>query len=135
MMQAVMTGASCLPEELVCRQITALEATLDDLFWADGLLLGTPENFGYMSGALKHFFDCTYYPAQGKTNGLPYSMFISAGNDGTGAALSIRRIANGYGWREVMQPLICPGELKSKDLETCQEFGEMMAAGLICGRF
>ena len=84
MARAVVRGARRVPEVETHLKM-ALRATLDDLLLAHGLLLGTPENFGYMSGAMKNFLDRTYYPAQGKISGLPYAVFISAGNDGTGA--------------------------------------------------
>ncbi|WP_235833699.1 flavodoxin family protein [Aeromicrobium chenweiae] len=37
----------------------ALETPVEDVLAADGYVLGTSANFGYMSGALKHFFDST----------------------------------------------------------------------------
>ena len=113
----------------------ALRAGLDDLLWADGLLLGTPENFGYMSGALKNFLDRTYYPAQGQISGLPYAVFISAGNDGTGALTSIERIARGYPFKPVADPIIARGELTAEILQRCEELGETMASGVAWGIF
>ena len=113
----------------------ALRADLDDLLWAHGLLLGTPENFGYMSGALKNFLDRTYYPAQGRISGLPYAVFISAGNDGSGALTSIERIARGYPFKAVCDPLIARGELTAEVLRQCEELGETVATGLAWGVF
>lgn len=135
MTESVLAGASCLPEVLECRSKYALESSVEDLLWADGLLLGTPENFGYMSGALKHFFDCTFYHVESLTQGLPFAIYISAGNDGTGAERSIQRIATGLGWKEVMPSLIVRGEITPEQKEACRTFGEIMAAGLISGRF
>jgi multimeric flavodoxin WrbA len=117
------------------RCLKAFDAGLDDLLWAHGLLIGTPENFGYMSGAVKDFLDRTYYPAQGKVSGLPYALFISAENDGSGAARAIERIALGYGWNRISEPLICKGELGPDLLQRCRELGEGMAAGLASGIF
>ena len=97
--EAVIRGAR-RTEGVTVRDVRALDATLDDLLWAEAVIFGTPENFGYMSGALKDFFDRTFYPAQGKVSQLPYALFVKAGNDGTGAVTSVERIArDGEGWR------------------------------------
>ena len=113
----------------------AFDTTIDDLLNCHGLLLGTPENFGFMSGALKDFFDRTYYPAEGRTLGLPYAVFISAGNDGSGAVRQIERIATGYGWKRVAEPLIVQREITAADLARAAELGAAMAAGLALGIF
>ncbi|MBP9713644.1 MAG: NAD(P)H-dependent oxidoreductase [Sterolibacterium sp.] len=113
----------------------AFEASLEDLLTCQGLLLGTPENFGTMSGALKDFFDRTYYPAEGKTLGLPYAVFVSAGNDGRGAVMQIERIATGYGWKRVAEPLIVRKEITAHDLQSAEELGAALAAGLSLGIF
>jgi len=122
MAKAVLRGARRVIE-VETRLKMALRAGLDDLLWAQGLLLGTPENFGYMSGAMKNFLDRTYYPAQGQISGLPYAVFISAGNDGTGALSSIARIARGYPFKSVCDPIIARGELSSEVLQSCEEWG------------
>jgi len=132
--EAVLKGAS---SELVAgveiRVQSAREAGPEDLLWADGLLLGTPENFGYMSGALKDFLDRTFYEVEGRIQPLPCAVFISAGNDGSGALRAIRRIANGYPFIEVQEPVIVRGELSSEDLNRCEELGLALAAGLEAG--
>lgn len=112
---------------------TAFEAGLENLQWADGVIFGTPENFGYMSGALKDFFDRTFYPAEPFNLNLPYGLFISAGNDGSGAVREIDRIVLGYPMRKVIEPVIAKGELCSNDLEKCQELGLALATGLVMG--
>ena len=89
----------------------AFEADLQDLLWAQAILFGTPENFGTMSGALKDFFDRTFYPAEPYSLNLPYASFISAENDGTGAVREIDRIAKGYPLKKVAEPLIIKGKL------------------------
>lgn len=111
------------------------ESGLDDLLWADAVILGTPENFGYMSGAMKDFLDRTYYPAQGLVEGMGYALFVSAGNDGTGAVRAIRRIALGYPLKEIVAPIIVRGEVHASNLEACQELGMTVAAGLELGMF
>lgn len=122
-----------LIEEVEVRLLRALEAGPEDLLWANGLLLGTPENFGYMSGGMKNFLDRTFYPVEGRITALPYAVFISAGNDGTGALRAIRRIAGGYPFTEVQEPLIARGELDATHLEKAEELGMTLAAGLDAG--
>lgn len=133
--QAAASGAHALSDEVGLRMLRAADAGIADLLWAHGLLLGTPENFGYMSGALKDFLDRTYYPAEGRTIGLPYGVFISCDNDGTGAARAIERIADGYGWRRVAEPLISRGGVAPGALEQARELGQALAAGLSMGVF
>lgn len=127
---AACQGAAELADEVELRCLRAGEADLDDLLWAHGLLIGSPENFGYLSGAVKDFLDRTYYPAEGKTVGLPYAMFVSAGNDGSGAVRALERIASGYQWKRVAEPLICKGELESDSLAAARELGQTLAAGI-----
>ncbi len=111
---------------------TAREAGPQHLLDAAGLLLGTPENFGYMSGAMKDFLDRTFYPVEGKLRPLPYAIFISAGNDGEGALRSLRRIAAGYPFREVQAPVVARGEVRPH-LAACRDLGLALAAGLEAG--
>ena len=113
----------------------ALEADHDDLLWADGFILGTPENFGYMSGAMKYFLDRVFYPCEGKLEGRPWALFVRAGNDGSGAIASVRRILSGLGVREVQEPLLVAGEFDNSRLDDCEELGLTMAAGLEAGVF
>lgn len=134
MAEAVVRGAS-RESGVEVRAVRALEAGLDDLLWAEAVLFGTPENFGYMSGALKDFFDRTFYPAQGKVHGLPYAVFVKAGNDGSGAVTSIERIVRGYPLRKVAEPVVVRGDLGDDDLARCEELGETLAAGLAMGIF
>lgn len=128
--EAVCAGAAELSDEVELRCLHAPEAGLDDLLWADGLLVGSPENFGYLSGLVKDFLDRTYYPAEGRTVGLPYAMFVSAGNDGSGAVRALERIATGYQWKRVAEPLVCKGELDVAHLAAARELGQTLAAGI-----
>lgn len=114
-------------------QAAALEATAADVMAADGYLLGTPENFGYMSGALKHFFDSVYYDCLDRTRGRPYGLFVRAGNDGTGAVRAVEPLVTGLGWKAVAPPVVAVGELADHHLEACQELGMTLAAGLELG--
>ncbi len=131
---AVIRGAR-RTEGVTVRDVRALDATLDDLLWAEAVIFVTPENFGYMSGALKDFFDRTFYPAQGRVSQLPYALFVKAGNDGTGAVTSVERIARGYPLRRVADPLVVRGEVGEDDVARCEELGETIAAGASFGIF
>lgn len=132
--RAALKGATNeLIADVDVRFLTAREAGPGDLLWADGLLLGTPENFGYMSGALKDFLDRTFYEVEGKIQPLPCAIFISAGNDGSGALRAIRRIASGYPFTEVQEPVIARGEVGQADLQRCEALGMALAAGLEAG--
>ncbi len=135
LLRAVIEGASEFSDEVELRVLRAFDAGLDDLLWAQGLLIGTPENFGYLSGAVKDFLDRTYYPAEGRSIGLPWAMFVSAGNDGTGAVRALERIATGYQWHKVAEPVIVRGEPTAEGLERARELGQTLAAGLSVGVF
>lgn len=115
--------------------MSALEASSDDLLWADAFILGTPENFGYMSGAAKYFLDRVYYDCEGKIDGMAYALFIRAGNDGSGAISSIRRILTGLAVKEVQEPVLIVGEFDDTRLTECEELGLTLAAGLEAGVF
>ena len=133
---AVVHGAmNCEVTAVELRVLRAPEAGPEDLLWADALLLGTPENFGYLSGAVKDFLDRTFYEVEGKLAPLPYAMFVSAGNDGTGAVRAMERIANGYPLVAVQEPLIVRGVPQEKDLVKCEELGLALALGTQMGIF
>jgi len=114
---------------------TALEADADDLIWADAFILGTPENFGYMSGALKYFLDRVFYPCENRINGKPWAMFVRAGNDGTGTIAAVRRILSGLAVKEIQEPVLIVGEFDESRLVECEELGMTVAAGLESGIF
>jgi len=136
MADAVIEGARQADfEGIEVRVRSPLEADADDLLWADGFILGTPENFGYMSGAMKYFLDRVYYPCEGKIVGCPWALFVRAGNDGSGAISSIRRILTGLAVREVQEPVLIAGDFDESRLDECRELGMTMAAGLEAGVF
>ena len=136
MADAVIAGATSGDVDGVSVRVkSALEADAEDLLWSDAFILGTPENFGYMSGALKYFLDRIYYACENKVNGKPYAIFIRAGNDGTGAISSIRRILAGLAVREVQEPILIAGEFDESRLAECEELGLTLAAGLEAGVF
>jgi multimeric flavodoxin WrbA len=134
--EAVLRGANHPAiDSVAVRLIAPLQAGPEDVLWANGIILGTTENFGYMSGALKDFFDRSYYPCLEKTEGLPYGLFIRAGLDGTGTRKAVERIVIGLRWRAIAEPLILQGEFKQDFIAPCEELGMTLAAGLEAGIF
>jgi hypothetical protein len=117
------------------RALTPFEAGPDAVLAADGIILGTTENLGYMSGALKDFFDRTYYGVIDRTEGLPYALYIRAGHDGTGTRRGVETIVTGLRWRAVQEPLVCRGDWQESFVDDCRELGMAMAAGLEAGIF
>ena len=130
--QAVASGIA-QEEGVELRLRRAFAADTSDLLWAQLVIFGSPENFGYLSGGLTDFLARTYYPALPYQLSLPYAVFISAGNDGTGAVRMLERIVSGYPLRQVIAPLIVRGEPAVTDFERCEEFGLTLAAGLAMG--
>jgi flavorubredoxin len=131
MLEAVVSGATD-PEIEGVRVVrrAALAATASDVLEADGYLLGTPANLGYMSGALKHFFDQVYYPCLDSTRGRPFGFYVHGGNDVTGAVRGIESITTGLGWRRAAEAVTVTGEPGKADIEACWELGATIAAGL-----
>ncbi|MCX5285174.1 flavodoxin family protein [Streptomyces sp. NBC_00198] len=129
--EAVVSGATA-PEIEGVRVVrrAALSATASDVFDADACLLGTPANLGYMSGALKHFFDQVYYPCLDTTAGRPFGYYVHGGNDVTGAVRGIETITTGLGWRRAADAVTVTGEPGKADIEACWELGATLAARL-----
>ena len=115
--------------------ILASDANAETLLSSDGIIFGTPENFGYMSGVLKDFFDRTFYQVEDKQLNIPYCIFVSAGNDGQGAVSSIDRIVKGYPLNKIAEPLIISAKDIEQERKRCEDFGHNMAAGLALSIF
>lgn len=136
MRDALLSGARS-PEidGVEARALSPFETGPEAVQAANAVVLLTPENLGYMSGALKDFFDRCYYPCLERTQGLPYALVIRAGNDGTGTRRAVETIVTGLRWRAIQEPLVCRGEWRPAFVDQCQELGMLMAAGLDAGVF
>lgn len=133
--EAVERGAKAAGGDIEIKVKAPLDAGPDDVLEAQAIVLGTTENLGYMSGALKDFFDRSYYPCLEKTQGMPYVLYIRAGHDGTGTKRGVETIVTGLRWRAVQDPLICRGEWDDDFPNQCEELGLLIATGLDAGVF
>jgi NAD(P)H-dependent FMN reductase len=120
----------------------ALEATADDVLAADGYVLGTTANFGYMSGALKHFFDSTFLSVggslddsggagedgDGETKGRPYGLYVHGRYDLTGAVRSVQSIVGALGWKQGYGVVEALGDVTGQNRESAYELGGTIAA-------
>ena len=109
---------------------SALAASVAETLDADGILLGTPANIGYMSGALKHYFDTVYYPLLDAKPRLPYGLWLHGNEDTTGALRAIIGIAGALGWQPAAEPVIVMGTPTAADREACWNLGATLAATL-----
>jgi hypothetical protein len=130
--EAVVAGASA-PElegvEVVRR--AALVVSPADVLAADGYVLGSPANLGYMSGALKHAFDVCYYPCLDSTRGRPYGLYLH-GNEGTeGAERGVASITTGLGWVKAFDDVVISGKPSKEQRQACWELGATVAAALL----
>jgi multimeric flavodoxin WrbA len=129
MFEQVLAGAGA-PEiegvEVVRRP--ALTAGPADVLSADGYLLGGPVNIGYLSGAVKHFFDTVYYPCLDSTVGRPFSYYLHGASDATGAVRAMEQITGGLRWQPAAAPVVVVGAVGRGELESCWELGATVAA-------
>lgn len=109
----------------------ALGATASDVLEADAYLLGTPANIGYMSGAMKHFFDQIYYPCLHATTKRPYGLYVH-GNEGVdGAVNAVTGIASALEWTPAAETVSVMGQPEKNELSAASELGAILAATIM----
>lgn len=129
LLEAVLDGTRAEGIEGVeVRVRPALTASAVDVLESDGFLLGTPANIGYLSGALKHFFDGIYYPTLTAKPGAPYGMYVHGNSDTAGAIRAAESITKGLGWQPAHAPVSVVGQPAKDDLEACWDLGATVAA-------
>jgi len=132
--EAVARGAA-VESEVSVRLLRCADAGPQDVLEADALVLGTPENFGYMSGMMKDFLERIFYECEGKVAGRPWALLVSAGQDGAGAIASVERIVTGLRLKKVQDPILAMKAVTPEVLLQCEELGAALAAGLALGVF
>jgi multimeric flavodoxin WrbA len=132
MLQAALAGARDAElREVEVVLAPALAAGVRDVLAADGFLLGTPANIGYMSGALKHFFDQIYYPCLHAKKAAPFGLYVHGSGDTTGAVRAVASITTGLGWSEASKPVVATGPVGVDVERECYELAATVAANLL----
>ena len=139
MAQALERGALAALKEAEAEQEVRVvlkrcaDARPEDVLGADAIALGTPENFGYMSGMMKDFLERVFYACEGKIEGRPWALFVAAGQDGSGAIASVERIVTGLRLKKVREPILALREVTPEILAQCEELGATLAVGIAAG--
>lgn len=132
MFEAVIAGATD-PEiegvEVIRRP--ALTVSPAEMLGADGYLLGSPVNLGYISGALKHAFDGAYYQLLDSTRGRPFGLYLHGNEGAEGAERAVDGITAGLGWVQAVEHVVVSGKPTKADLEACWNLGATVAAQLM----
>ena len=130
---AALAGAVEAGGDVEVRAVGAFDAGPDDVVWAEAVLLCTPANFGYMSGALKDFFERIYHPCLDRTAGLPYGLVVKGDTDADGAVASVERITTGLRWRPIAPAVVVVGAVTDAARASAHELGATLAASLDAG--
>lgn len=128
--ESARAAARDLDVDLEVRTRAALSVGLPDVLEADGIILGSPINIGYISGALKHFFDQIYYPCLAETRGLPFTAYLHGNSDGTGAVRALETITGGLAWRAITTPVLILNGIDADDRSELVEATSLVVAAM-----
>ncbi len=131
--QAAFNGANHADIDIKVVLKSPQDTQPEDVLAADALLLGTTENLAYMAGLTKDFFDRCYYPVLEQKQGMPFAIYIRAGQDGTGTKRAMQTIITGLRWNYVQEALILQGEWQDGFAEQVEELAMTLAAGVEAG--
>jgi len=126
MAKAFADGARSVPgTDVVLKK--ALDASLEDLLGCDAIAFGSADYFSYIAGALKDFFDRTFYPSQGKVAGKPYAAFATGGRGGDTALSVLDRLCGSFKLKKAVDSISVSGAPSSDALAKCKDAGEKLA--------
>jgi multimeric flavodoxin WrbA len=108
----------------------ALTAAVVDALEADGYLLASPANIGYLSGAMKHFFDTIYYPCLEATKGRPFGAWVHGNLDLTGAVRALESITTGLQWQPVRPVVEIRGTTAKDDRAAVRDLASLVTVTL-----
>jgi flavorubredoxin len=80
-----------------------------------------------MGGALKEFFDRTFYPTQDSVAGKPYAAFMTHGGGGKGVQ-SIESVAAAFKFKKVAEPVLAKGRPDEQAIKSLKALGAKLAA-------
>jgi len=123
-------------DNVVTTLVSPLECDSEMILQADGLILFTAENFGYMAGRLEDLFERVYYPCLDdpkRNDAKPFALVIKAGLDGTGTDISVKKITTGLKWRQVQETTLCKGEFNQRFIDRCRHLGLTISASVDAG--
>jgi len=95
------------------------------------LVIGLPQHLvryprNSFAGAVKDFFDRTFYPSQGKVTEKPCILFASGGGGGKPALESLKRICKSFKFKQIGE-VTSAGKPSSGMINECEKLGEKLA--------
>ena len=126
MAKAVAEGAKSVAGTQVALKL-ALDTSLEDLLSCDAVAFGSADYFSYMAGALKDFFDRTFYPLQGEITGKPCAAFATGGGGGEKVLALLERMCNTFKLKKVADGVAAAGKPSEGALKECEELGRKLA--------